>query len=55
VLREIAKAIDSNCAYRIAEWFTEDFRFIEPTKPNWPEGRVGASKLLGHSGCSLRL
>jgi ketosteroid isomerase-like protein len=46
VLREIAKAINSNGPYRIADWFTEDLRFIDPTKPNWPEGHVGASKLL---------
>jgi ketosteroid isomerase-like protein len=45
-LREIAEAINSNGDYRIAEWFTEDFRLIEPTRPNWPEGHVGASKLL---------
>jgi hypothetical protein len=31
VLREIAKAINSNGPYRIAEWSTEDFRFVDPT------------------------
>jgi hypothetical protein len=42
LLREIATAINSNGAFQIAEWFTEDFRLIAPTKPNWPRGYVGA-------------
>ena len=46
VLREIAQVINGNGDYRIDEWFTEDFRLIEPTKPNWPRGHEGASKLL---------
>jgi ketosteroid isomerase-like protein len=46
VLREIARVITDNGPYRIEEWFTEDFRLIEPTKPNWPRGHEGASKLL---------
>src|SRR5260370_29099469 len=46
VLREIARVISGNGPFRIEEWFTEDFRLIEPTKPNWPRGYEGASKLL---------
>jgi predicted SnoaL-like aldol condensation-catalyzing enzyme len=46
VLREIARVINSNGTYRITEWFAENFRLIEPTKPNWPEGHVGAERLL---------
>lgn len=46
VLLRIAEAIRSGGAYRIAEWFTEDFRLYEPTKPNWPTGHEGISKLL---------
>ena len=46
VLREIARVISGNGAFRIAEWFTEDFRLVEPTKPNWPRGHEGARKLL---------
>ncbi|WP_369721240.1 MULTISPECIES: ester cyclase [unclassified Bradyrhizobium] len=46
LLREIARAINENEPFRVEEWFTEDFRLIEPTKPNWPLGREGASKLL---------
>jgi ketosteroid isomerase-like protein len=46
VLREIAQAINGTGRYRIDEWFTEDFRLVEPTKPNWPRGHEGASKLL---------
>jgi ketosteroid isomerase-like protein len=46
VLREIARVISGNDPFRIEEWFTEDFRLVEPTKPNWPRGYEGASKLL---------
>jgi predicted SnoaL-like aldol condensation-catalyzing enzyme len=46
LLREIATAINGDGAFRIAEWFTEDFRLIAPTKPNWPRGHAGASQLL---------
>ena len=38
VLREIARVINDNEPYRIDEWFTEDFKLVEPTKPNWPRG-----------------
>jgi ketosteroid isomerase-like protein len=46
VLREIARVISGDGPFRIDEWFTEDFRLVEPTKPNWPRGHEGASKLL---------
>jgi len=46
LLREIARVINDNEPYRIDEWFTEDFKLVEPTKPNWPRGHEGASKLL---------
>lgn len=46
VLREIAEVINGNRDYRIAEWFTEDFRLIQPTRPDWPRGHEGAAKLL---------
>ena len=46
VLREIALAINASGPFRIDEWFTEDFKLVEPTKPNWPRGHQGASKLL---------
>jgi ketosteroid isomerase-like protein len=46
MLREIAQVIAARGEYRIGEWFTEDFRLIEPTKPNWPRGHEGARKLL---------
>jgi hypothetical protein len=46
MLREIAQVIAAQGEYRIGEWFTEDFRLIEPTKPNWPRGHEGARKLL---------
>ena len=46
VLREIARVISGDGPFRIDEWFTEDFRLVEPTKPNRPRGHEGASKLL---------
>lgn len=46
LLHEIARVINDNEPYRVDEWFTEDFKLIEPTKPNWPRGHEGASKLL---------
>jgi ketosteroid isomerase-like protein len=46
LLREIAEAIAAGGRYRIEEWFTPDFRLIEPTKPDWPQGYEGARKLL---------
>jgi hypothetical protein len=30
----------------IAKWFTEDFRLIEPAKPEWPLEHVGSRQLL---------
>jgi hypothetical protein len=47
VLREIARVISDNEPFRIDEWFTEDFKLVEPTKPSWPRGHEGARKLLG--------
>jgi ketosteroid isomerase-like protein len=46
VLHKIAEAISSGGAFHIAEWFTEDVRLYEPTKPDWPTRHAGASKLL---------
>lgn len=46
VLHEIAEAIRTGGAFHIAAWFTEDFRLREPTKPDWPTGHAGISKLL---------
>ena len=46
VLLEIARAINSGGPYKISDWFTEDFRLSEPTKPDWPAGHAGALKLL---------
>jgi hypothetical protein len=59
VLREIARVISGDGPFRIDEWFTEDFRLVEPTKPNWPRGHEGASKLLAlfqdaHPSCAVR-
>jgi predicted SnoaL-like aldol condensation-catalyzing enzyme len=46
MLREIARVINEHEPYRIDEWFTEDFKLVEPTKPDWPCGHAGATKLL---------
>jgi hypothetical protein len=46
MLREIARVIYQHEPYRIDEWFTEDFKLVEPTKPDWPHGHAGATKLL---------
>jgi ketosteroid isomerase-like protein len=46
LLREIARVINENLPFRIDEWFTEDFKLIESTKPNWPRRHEGAHKLL---------
>ena len=46
LLREIARVINENEPFSVEEWFTENFRLIEPTKPNWPLGHEGACKLL---------
>jgi ketosteroid isomerase-like protein len=50
LLREIAQVISGKGDYRIDEWFTEDFRLVEPTKPTWPRGYEGAHKLLDAFG-----
>jgi predicted SnoaL-like aldol condensation-catalyzing enzyme len=46
MLCEIARVINEHGPYRIDEWFTEDFKLVEPTKPDWPRGHRGAIKLL---------
>jgi ketosteroid isomerase-like protein len=46
MLREIARVINEHEPYRIDEWFTEDFKLVEPTKPDWPRGHAGATKLI---------
>jgi ketosteroid isomerase-like protein len=46
VLREIAAAISSGKPFRIAEWFTEEFRLHEPGRPPFPPGHAGASQML---------
>ena len=46
LLREMAAAHNSGAPDRIREWFTEDFKLVEPTKPDWPCGHAGATKLL---------
>jgi ketosteroid isomerase-like protein len=46
LLQEIARQISSNRDYRIAAWFTEDFRLSEPGKPDWPTGHKGARQML---------
>jgi hypothetical protein len=46
MLCEIARVINEHEPYRIDEWFTEDFKLVEPTKPDWPRGHGGAIKLL---------
>jgi ketosteroid isomerase-like protein len=46
VLREIAAALSNGVPFRIAEWFTEEFRLHEPGKPPLPVGHAGASRML---------
>jgi hypothetical protein len=43
MLHEIARVINEHEPYRIDEWFTEDFKLVEPTKPDWPRGNAGAT------------
>jgi hypothetical protein len=49
LLREIAGAINAGSPYRIAEWFTEDFRLHEPSAPALPPGHAGAAQMLARS------
>jgi hypothetical protein len=42
LLREIAAAINAGTGYRIADWFTEDFRLHEPGRAALPVGHAGA-------------
>jgi ketosteroid isomerase-like protein len=46
LLREIAAAINAGAAYRIADWFTEDFRLHEPAAAALPVGHAGAEQML---------
>jgi predicted ester cyclase len=49
LLREIAAAINAGSAYRISEWFTENFRLHQPAAPSLPIGHAGASQMLARS------
>jgi ketosteroid isomerase-like protein len=49
LLREIAAAINAGSVYRIAEWFTEDFRLHEPAQPPLPVGHAGADQMMARS------
>ncbi|MFI4947315.1 MAG: nuclear transport factor 2 family protein [Alphaproteobacteria bacterium] len=49
LLREIAGAINTGSPYRIAEWFTEDFRLHQPGAPTLPLGHAGAAQMLARS------
>jgi ketosteroid isomerase-like protein len=46
LLREIAAALSSGSAFRIEEWFTNDFQLHEPAAAPLPTGHVGASQML---------
>jgi ketosteroid isomerase-like protein len=46
LLREIATAISTGAEFRIAEWFTDNFRLHEPAKPPLPVGHPGARQML---------
>ena len=49
LLQEIAVAITTRAEYRIAEWFTEDFRLHEPGRTALPVGHAGATEMLTRS------
>jgi ketosteroid isomerase-like protein len=49
LLREIAAAINAGSAYRISDWFTEDFRLHQPGAPSLPVGHAGADQMLARS------
>src|SRR4051812_17925487 len=49
LLREIAAAINAGSAYRIADWFTEEFRLHEPAAPPLAVGHMGAAQMLARS------
>jgi predicted SnoaL-like aldol condensation-catalyzing enzyme len=49
LLREIAAAINAGSAYRIADWFTEDFRLHEPGQAGPAVGHMGAAQMLARS------
>jgi ketosteroid isomerase-like protein len=46
VLLELAAAIGARSEYRIADWFTEDFRLHEPGRTPLPVGHAGATEML---------
>jgi ketosteroid isomerase-like protein len=46
LFREIAAIISAKGPYRIANWFTEDFRLHDPSLPDWPSGHEGASQMM---------
>jgi hypothetical protein len=59
VLCEIARVISGNDPFRIEAWFTEDFRLVEPTKPNWAAGTRGRQQAArsfqdAHPSCAIR-
>jgi ketosteroid isomerase-like protein len=45
LLREIAVATSSGTPDRISDWFTDDFRLHEPSKPVLPVGHEGARQM----------
>ena len=49
LLLEIAAAINTGSAYRIRDWFTEDFRLHEPARAALPTGHAGAAQMLERS------
>jgi ketosteroid isomerase-like protein len=49
LLREIAAAINAGTGYRIADWFTEDFRLHEPGRAALPVGHAGAEQMLARA------
>ncbi|WP_439410263.1 hypothetical protein ACNJX9_39425 [Bradyrhizobium sp. DASA03076] len=53
LLREIARAINENEPDRVDEWFTEDFKLVEPTKPDWPMDMRGQASCFRYFGRSL--
>ena len=49
LLREIAAAINAGSEFRIAEWFTDDFRLHQPDAPSLAVGHAGASEMLARA------
>jgi ketosteroid isomerase-like protein len=46
LLHEMAAAISAGTEFRIAEWFTDDFRLHEPARSPLPRGHAGAGRML---------